>query len=395
MTKVLAINAGSSSVKWKMFNAQNEEVIAEGAAERIGITGSNYQIKYDGKKYEETIEIKDQEQAVSIILKAMIELGIVESYDEIKGIGHRIVAGGEHFAQSTLINEDVLNKIYDLSEFAPLHNPVEARCIEAFEKVLPDIPQVAVFDTSFHKTMPKENYLYSIPMEYYEKFGARKYGAHGTSHRYVSQRAADMLGQDIKDLRLITVHMGNGISLTAVENGQSIDTSMGFSPLAGVTMSTRSGDIDASLMAYLMEKLEIENPQEMISILNGKSGLLGLSGLSSDMRDLEDNIENPQVKLTVDIFVNRIVKYISQYITEMGGVDGIVFTAGIGENNPWLLDRISNKFAYLGAKVDPEKVEITRQETIFSAEDSKIKLMLVPTNEEIMIIRDLVEIANL
>ena len=295
MSKILAINAGSSTLKWKLFVMPEEKVIAKGMVDRLGLSDSVFTVKYgDGQKYEITQDIETQDVAVDLLLKKLIEFKIIAEYSKISGIGHRVVAGGEDFKTSALITEASLKRIEELAEYAPLHNPAEAGVIRAFRNILPNVPQVAVFDTSFHTTMPEENYLYSLPLDYYRKYGARKYGAHGTSHRYVSHRAAEMLGKPLEDLKMITMHLGSGVSMTAIKDGKSLDTSMGFTPLAGVTMSTRSGDIDASLVAFLMKKLDIKDPEEMIDILNKKSGIYGISGLSPDMRDLEKTREERQ-----------------------------------------------------------------------------------------------------
>ncbi|MEG2709298.1 MAG: acetate kinase, partial [Vagococcus sp.] len=320
-------------------------------------------------------------------LEQLIELKIIVSYDEITGAGHRIVAGGEHFKESAIIDAEALKLVDELAEFAPLHNPAEAQVIRVFEKVLPGALNVGVFDTSFHTTMPAVNYLYSINTEYYEKFGARKYGAHGTSHRYVSERAADMLGKPIEETKIITCHLGNGASITAVEGGKSVDTSMGFTPLAGVTMGTRSGDIDPSLLQYLMGKLELTDIKDMINILNKESGLLGLSGVSSDMRDLE-NSEKESAKLALEIFADRVRKYIGSYITVMNGVDAIVFTAGIGENDINMRKEIINGISWFGCEIDEERNNVRGDERVISTDDSKVKVLLIPTDEELMIARD-------
>lgn len=390
MTKTIAINAGSSSLKWKLFEMPEEKVLASGIVERIGLNDSIFTIKYgEGKKYEDVLDINDHELAVEMLLKQLTELNIIESFDEITGVGHRVVAGGEIFDDSALVNDKVIKQIEDLSEFAPLHNPANATGIKAFRKILPDITSVAVFDTSFHQTMPKVNYMYSIPKEYYTKHNARKYGAHGTSHKYVAERAADMLGKPIEDLKIITCHLGNGASVTAVEGGKSIDTSMGFTPLAGVTMGTRSGDIDASLLPFLMEKEGIENINDMVYILNNESGLKGLSGISSDMRDLEDaEATNEDAALALRIFEDRVRKYIGSYAATMNGVDAIVFTAGIGENGIETRGNIINGLTFLGAELDPEKNNVRGKERFISKEDSKVKVLLVPTDEEVMIARD-------
>lgn len=396
MTKTIAINAGSSSLKWKLFTMPQEDVLASGIVERIGLNDSIFTIKYNnGEKYEEIVDINDHEVAVEMLLKQLTELKIIEDFSEITGVGHRVVAGGEIFKDSAMVTDEVIEQIESLSEFAPLHNPANATGIKAFRKILPDITSVAVFDTSFHQTMPKENYLYSIPLEYYEKHNARKYGAHGTSHKYVAQRAAEMLGKPIEELKIITCHLGNGASITAVDGGKSVDTSMGFTPLAGVTMGTRSGDIDASLLPFLMEKEGIESINDMIYILNNESGLKGLSGISSDMRDLEDAEQtNERAALALRIFEDRVKKYIGSYAATMNGVDAIVFTAGIGENGTDTRENIINGVSFLGVEIDSEKNNVRGKERVISTDDSKVKALLIPTDEEVMIARDVLKISK-
>lgn len=388
MSKTIAINAGSSSLKWQLYVMPEEIVIAQGIVERIGLNDSIFTIKHgEGQKFELVQDIDNHEIAINMLLEQLIELNIIGSYDEITGAGHRVVAGGEHFKESIVIDSEVLKTIEDLSDFAPLHNPAEAQVVRVFEKVLPHTLNVAVFDTSFHTTMPAVNYLYSIDTKYYEEFGARKYGAHGTSHRYVSERAIDMLGKPAEETKIITCHLGNGASITAVDGGKSVDTSMGFTPLAGVTMGTRSGDIDPSLLQYLMEKLELTDIKDMINILNKESGLLGLSGVSSDMRDLE-NSDKDSAKLALEIFADRVRKYIGSYISVMNGVDAIVFTAGIGENDINMRKEIINGISWFGCEIDDEKNNVRGEERVISTDDSKVKVLLIPTDEELMIARD-------
>ncbi|MDD6432496.1 MAG: acetate kinase [Lactobacillaceae bacterium] len=391
MSKTIAVNAGSSTLKFKLFDMPSEDVVAEGTIERIGEKMGHAKIKFgDGQKHEEEKPFADHGAAVNYLLDQLIDLGIVKSYDEITAVGHRVVAGGEFFKDSAIINDDVIKKIDELSEYAPLHDPAELIGIKAFRKVLPNAFAVAVFDTSFHVNMPKMNALYSVPYEWYEKYGARKYGAHGTSHRYVAGRAAEMLGKPLKDLKLITMHIGAGASITAIKDGKSFDTSMGFSPLAGITMATRSGDVDPSLVAFVQEKLGVSS-QEMISILNHKSGLLGISQLSPDMRDILAAADkgNDQAQLALDMYVNRIVRYVGAYIAEMGGADAIVFTAGVGENSIPVRKLVTDKLAYFGIKIDQEKNKCHGVERDLSADDAKIKTLLIPTNEELMIVRDI------
>ena len=388
MSKTIAINAGSSSLKWQLYGMPEETVIAKGIVERIGLNDSIFTIKYgEGQKFEQIIDIPDHDVAVKMLLDQLIDLGILATYDEITGVGHRVVHGGEFYDRSVVIDDEVLKNIEALADFAPLHNPANAMGIRAFKHLLPNIISVAVFDTAFHATMPEVNYLYSLPREYYETLRVRKYGAHGTSHRYVSERAAEMLGKPLAETKIITCHLGNGASITAVEGGKSVDTSMGFTPLAGVTMGTRSGDIDPSVLPYLMEKLDIDI-NEMINILNKKSGLLGLSGISSDMRDLENNMDKEEVRVALDIFADRIRKYIGSYVTVMNGVDAIVFTAGIGENDSATRANIISKLTWFGCELDAEKNKARGEELEISTPESTVKVFLIPTDEELMIARD-------
>ncbi|WP_297076950.1 acetate/propionate family kinase [uncultured Enterococcus sp.] len=388
MSKTIAINAGSSSLKWQLYTMPEETVVAKGIVERIGMNDSIFTIKYgEGEKYEVVIDIPDHEVAVKMLLDQLIDLKILASYDEITGVGHRVVHGGEYFDRSVVVTDDVMAKIEELFDFAPLHNPANLMGIKAFKHLLPDIISVAVFDTAFHATMPKPAYLYSLPIEYYNDYKVRKYGAHGTSHRYVSERAAEMLEKPIEELKIITCHLGNGGSITAVNGGHSVDTSMGFTPLAGITMGTRSGDLDAAILPYLMGKLDIDI-DEMVSILNKKSGLLGLTGgLSSDMRDLQDNKDKEDVRVALEVFYDRVRKYIGSYVAAMNGVDAIVFTAGIGENSAIVRSEIMNGLTWFGAELDPEQ-NAKFGDHIISTEDSKVKVLLIPTDEELMIARD-------
>lgn len=391
MSKSIAVNAGSSTVKFKLFDMPSEEVVAEGLIERIGLEMGHAKIKYgDGQVHDEETPFKDHGVAVEYLLKQLTNLGIVKEYSEITAVGHRVVAGGEFFKDSAVIDDDVMAKIDELSEYAPLHNPAELMGIKAFKEVLPDAFAIAVFDTSFHTTMPKMNALYSLPYDWYEKYGARKYGAHGTSHRYVAMRAADMLGKPLDELNLITCHIGAGASITAIKNGKSYDTSMGFTPLAGITMATRSGDVDPSLVNFLEHKLNISS-DEMVEMLNHKSGLLGLSGVSSDMRDVQAAAEkgNDQAQLALDIFENRIVRYIGSYMAELGHTDAIIFTAGVGENDVEFRQAVTDHLKGFGLGVDPEKNNVRGVERDISTADATVKTLLIPTDEELMIIRDI------
>ncbi len=393
MKKVLAINSGSSSFKYKLFSLPDEEVLAEGLADRVGLDDSTFSIELaNGDKHVEEVEIPDQETAVKLLLKALKKYNVIEDLNEIAGVGHRIVAGGEYFKDSAIITEDNLQKIFDLKEYAPLHNPAEGEGIKAFMKVLPNVPEVGVFDTAFHESLDPVHYLYSVPYDWYEKYHARKYGAHGTSVRYVANRTAKLLNKDLKDLKLVVCHLGSGASITAVKDGKSYDTSMGFTPLAGITMGTRSGDVDPSLLQFVMHKKDI-SIDEMIDILNHDSGLLGISGVSPDMRDLKHNPDK-RAQLAREIFINRIIRYVGAYITEMGGADAIVFTAGIGEHDARVRAAVMKAFEFMGLVPDLEANKVNGEKTITKPE-SKIRAMIVPTNEELMIERDVVRLAHL
>ncbi|MEJ6400439.1 acetate/propionate family kinase [Nicoliella lavandulae] len=396
MGKSIAINAGSSTLKYKLFEMPSENLISSGAIDRIGMPSSTVTIKYDdGKKYKDTLDVKNHEEAIKLVLDKLLSLDIIKDYNEITGVGHRVVAGGEEFSDSVVIDDDVLQKLENLSELAPLHEPANILGIKAFKKILPDVISVAVFDTSFHTSIPEKNYVYGIPYEYYEKYGARKYGAHGTSYRYVTQRAADMLGKPAKDLKLIIMHIGAGASICAVKGGKSFDTSMGFTPLTGVMMATRSGDVDPSVLSYVMEKEGIDKLSDMITILNNKSGLLGVSGVSADMREIEGvQDKNHRAYLSREMYKNRIIRYIGQYIAEMNGVDAIVFTAGVGENDIMIRQEVTDELGYFGIGVDSKKNDIRGEERDISTDDAKVKTLLIPTNEELMIVRDVERLKN-
>lgn len=392
MGKSIAINAGSSTLKFKLFEMPSEKVITSGAIDRIGIGNSDVTIKYaDGEKYSETMDVQSHEEAIQLLLDKLLSLDIIKDYSEITGVGHRVVAGGEYFTDSVIIDDDVLAKIEDLVEFAPLHQPANIMGIKAFKKILPDVISVAVFDTSFHTTLSETNYMYSLPYEYYDQYKARKYGAHGTSYRYVSARAAAMLNKPIEDLSMIVMHLGAGASLDAIKGGKSFDTSMGFTPVTGITMATRSGDVDPSVLQYVMQKEGITNFDDMIDILNQKSGLLGISGVSSDMRDIEKKAQtgDHRSQLAHNIFINRVVRYVGSYVAEMGGVDAVVFTAGIGENDSGIRAELAEKLACFGIKIDAEKNDVRGVERDLSADDATVKTLLIPTDEELMIVRDI------
>ena len=396
MSKIMAVNAGSSSLKFQLLQMPEEEVLVDGIIERIKVEEQgdkpNVTIKYNGEKFKESVKFENHETAINYMLDKIIELGIIDNFDEIDGVGHRVVAGGEWFNKSTQINEDVLDKIEKLKRYAPLHNPANAEGIRAFQKATPKATQVAVFDTAFHQTMPEDNYLYPLPYEYYTRYGARKYGAHGTSHQYVSQRAADMLGKPLDQLNAITLHLGAGASATAIKNGKSYDTSMGFTPVAGLIMATRVGDVDPSLVNYLREETGLSN-DEMLDILNNKSGLLGISSISADMRDLEEVMDtNHHAALAIKMMEGRIIRYIGQYLAELQGADAIVFTAGVGENSPETRSHVLNAFNWMGIEVDEEANNIRGEERVITTPNSKIAGLLIPTNEELMIARDVTEI---
>ncbi|WP_077214243.1 acetate kinase [Bacillus dakarensis] len=395
MSKVIAINAGSSSLKFQLFEMPSEEVITKGLIERIGLNDSIFTISVNDEKVKEVSDIPNHEVAVKMLLDKLTTLGIIKSLDEINGIGHRVVHGGEDFNDSVLISDEVLNKIEALSELAPLHNPANVTGIRAFQQVLPNVPAVAVFDTAFHQTMPENSFLYSLPYEYYEKYGIRKYGFHGTSHKYVSERAAEMLGRPLEQLRLLSCHLGNGASIAAIEGGKSIDTSMGFTPLAGVTMGTRSGNIDPALIPYIMEKTN-KTAEEVLDVLNKKSGMLAISGFSSDLRDIEDEAENgnERAELALQVFANRIHKYIGSYAARMYGVDAIIFTAGIGENSTAIRERVLKGLEFMGVYFDPALNKVRGEEAFISYPHSPVKVMVIPTNEEVMIARDVVRLSK-
>lgn len=387
MAKTLAINAGSSSLKFQLLEMPAETVIAKGQIERIGLPESVFTMKFNGEKTEIVRDIADHKEAIEEMLEQFRAQNVADK-SEITGVGHRVVAGGEWFNKSVIVDEEVLHKIHRLADYAPLHNPANATGIEVFQELLPNAISVAVFDTAFHQTLPRENYLYPLPYEYYTKYGARKYGAHGTSHRYVAERTADILGKPLEELKIITLHLGAGASITAIKDGKSFDTSMGFTPLAGLMMATRAGDVDPSLIYYIQEREGLSNG-EMLKILNNKSGLLGVSTLSSDMRDLEEVADtNEHAKLALDMFLNRVIRYLGQYTFEMGGVDAIVFTAGIGENAANVREDIIDRLDFLGIKLDKEANNVRGVERVISTDDSTAKVLLVPTNEELEIARD-------
>ena len=396
MTKIIAINAGSSSLKFQLFEMPEEKVITKGLIERIGLKNSVFSIVVNGEKITETLDIENHDIAVNIMLDALKNHNIINDINDIQGTGHRVVHGGELFPESALVTDDVLEKIESLTELAPLHNPANIMGIKAFRKLLPNIPHVAVFDTSFHQTMPEESYLYSLPYNFYKDFGIRKYGFHGTSHKYVSERAAELLDRPIDQLRIISCHIGNGASIAAIDGGKSVDTSMGFTPLAGVTMGTRSGNLDPALIPFIMEKTG-KNAEEVLNILNKESGLLGISGSSSDLRDIQQdaNEGNERAKFALDVFASRIHKYMGSYATRMHGLDAIVFTAGVGENSDTVRAKVLEGLEFMGVYLDPRlNTGLHGEEAFINYPHSPVKVIVIPTNEEVMIARDVIEFGN-
>ena len=390
MSKTIAINAGSSSLKWQLYLMPEEKVLAKGLIERIGLKDSISTVKFDGREEKQVLDITDHTQAVKILLDDLMRFDIIASYDEITGVGHRVVAGGEYFKDSALVDEEVIQKVEELSLLAPLHNPANAAGIRAFKELLPDITSVVVFDTSFHTTMPEKAYRYPLPTKYYTENKVRKYGAHGTSHEYVAHEAAKLLGKPLEELKLITCHIGNGASITAVDKGLSVDTSMGFTPLGGVMMGTRTGDIDPAIIPYLMQYTDDFNtPEDISRILNRESGLLGISEKSSDMRDIHAAMRmgDEKAQLANDIFVDRIQKYIGQYLAVLNGADAIIFTAGIGENSVTIRDLVINGISWFGCDIDPEK-NVFGQYGDISTPDAKVRVLVIPTDEELVIARD-------
>lgn len=390
--KILVINCGSSSLKYQLIDMETEELMAKGLVERIGIEGSRIKHETIGKE-KKTIEtpMQDHKRALELVMESLTneEYGAIKSLDEIDAVGHRVVHGGEDFAQSVIIDEKVLKGIEDNVEIAPLHNPPNIMGIKACQRLLPNVKQVAVFDTAFHQTMPAESYIYALPYEYYEKYKIRRFGFHGTSHKYITNRAAEMLGKNVNEVNLITCHLGNGSSICAVKNGKSIDTSMGFTPLEGLAMGTRCGDLDPAILPFLMEKENLST-DEINTLINKKSGVLGISGVSSDFRDIEAARDegNKRAKLALDIFEKRVRGYIGSYMTELDHVDAIVFTAGVGENSIEMRESIVSGLKSLGIKIDTERNNVRGEDKLISADDSSIKIFVIPTNEELMIARD-------
>ncbi len=390
--KVLVINCGSSSLKYQLIDMTNEELICKGLVERIGIEGSVIEHKRpNAEKFVLEVPMKDHKEAIGHVIDALVDKdhGVISDMSEIGAVGHRVAHGGEYFSKSEIITPEAKEEIKKLFTLAPLHNPANMLGIEACMEAMPGTPMVAAFDTSFHQTMPKESYMYALPYEYYEKYGVRRYGFHGTSHRFVSEKAAKMLGRDIEDTKIITCHLGNGSSITAVKGGKCFDTSMGLTPLEGMVMGTRCGDVDPAAITFIQEKEGLD-PKATDAMMNKKSGLLGLSGVSSDMRDVQKAAAegNERAQMTLDVFVHRVKHYIGAYAAEMDGVDAIVFTAGIGENDTLSRKLIMDGLDYLGIEMDPAKENVRGEDALLSTEDSKVKVFLIPTNEELVIARD-------
>ena len=398
MSKVIAVNSGSSSLKFQLFDMPSEEVLTSGQAERIGQEMGAFTIKYNGEKHVTNLPLPDHKAAVRLLLKSLTDLGIVEDLNEIKGAGHRIVQGGAYFSESVVVDEDVVNKVDELCELAPLHNPAHLVCYRAFKEALPQIGHVFVFDTAFHQTMGPESYLFPVPYDWYTQYKIRRYGAHGTSHWYVNRRTAEIMGRPVEDMNMITCHLGNGASITAIKGGKCINTSMGLTPLGGIMMGTRSGDIDPTVVFYMMKKLEC-TPDEMDTFLNKRSGMLGVSGISSDARDIQAACDegNERAILTVDLYTNRVINVIGGYYMQLGHVDAIVFTAGLGENDAHMRERVLKKLEEgMGVSIDYElNKKIHGKECLISKPDSKIAVYVIPTNEELVIARDTVRLLGL
>lgn len=398
--KILVINAGSSSLKYQLIDMETEEVMAKGLCERIGIDGhlKHTPLVGDKKVFNEDVAMPTHSEAIAAVIDKLTceEYGVVSSMKEIDAVGHRVVHGGEKFASSVLINDEVMKAIEECIPFAPLHNPANITGINACKEVMGnDVPMVAVFDTAFHQTMPGKAFMYALPYDYYKNDGIRRYGFHGTSHRYVSKRCAELMGKDIEDLKIVSCHMGNGSSICAIDSGKSVDTSMGFTPLVGLPMGTRCGDLDPGAMQFIMNKNNL-GIDDMLSVLNKKSGVLGVSGVSSDFRDLDEAASqgNEQAKLALDMFAYWVAKVAGSYVAAMNGVDAIIFTAGVGENSASTRKAISDYFGYLGVTIDAEANAKRGEDIMISTPDSKVKVFVIPTNEELVIARDTKEIVN-
>jgi acetate kinase len=393
--KIIAVNAGSSSLKFQLLKMPEETVLASGIVERIGIENSRIKIKYNGDTDLDHQDVPNHAVAVQLLLQKLINLQIVDSIDDIDGVGHRVVHGGEKFADSVVITDEVIDAIEEVSDLAPLHNPANLTGIRAFQKALPHVRGVAVFDTAFHQTMEPEAFLYAVPYEWYTKYGVRKYGFHGTSHRFVAERAAELMGKPLQDSKIIVLHLGNGASICAVDGGRSVDTSMGFTPLAGIPMGTRSGDIDPAIVEFIADK-EKKSVNDVIADLNKRSGYVGLSGHSSDSRDLWTAAHkgDKQSLLAVKKQVKMICDYIAAYYVTMGGCDAICFTAGVGENAIFTRQLIAHRLHALGVEIDEERNFVRSKERLISTDASKVKLYLIPTNEEVVIARDTLRLSH-
>ncbi len=390
--KILVLNAGSSSLKYQLFDMTNESVLAKGLVERIGLEGSLLTHRpADKDKKVINADIPDHTTAIKLMLDALTDTGhgVISSMDEIDAIGHRAVHGGSVFTESTIIDDEVVAKMEELIPLAPLHNPPGIAGIKACREILPGLPQVAVFDTAFHQSMPEASYIYGLPYEYFEKYGIRRYGFHGTSHRYVSQRAAELMGEPLEDLKMVTCHLGNGASLAAIDKGKVLDTTMGFTPLEGLMMGTRSGNVDPAIIRFIMEKENL-TIKEVDELLNKKSGFLGVSGISSDLRNVEEAASegNYRAQLAIDMFYQKIVRFIGAFVAEINGIDVLIFTAGIGENSPEMREAVCSKLEFLCLFIDKEKNKFRGEEREISTPGSKVKVFVIPTNEELMIARD-------
>ena len=397
MSKIMAVNSGSSSLKFQLFDMPSEKVLTSGNVERIGLEMGIFGINVNGEKISKEVPVPNHEVAVKLLLDALIEYGIVKDLSEIEGAGHRIVQGGPYFSESVKVNDDVVAKVRELIDIAPLHNAAHLVCYEAFKKALPNIEHVFVFDTAFHQTMEPNSYLFPVPYEWYTDYKVRKYGAHGTSHKFVAERTAKLMGKDIKDVNIITCHIGSGASITAIKGGKCINTSMGLSPLGGIMMGTRCGDIDPTVV-YFMEKKLGCTPDEMETYLNKKSGMVGISGVSSDARDVEAAIKegNKRAELTFDLYANRVINVVGGYVMQLGHVDAITFTAGLGEHCVIVREMICKRLEEaLGVKIDYELNSKTHSEKELSTPESKVKVYVVPTNEELAIVKDTVRILGL
>ena len=396
MSIYMAVNSGSSSLKFQVYNMPSEEVVASGIAERIGLNDGIFNLKYKGKNNKELVKIENHEVAVRLMVNSLLNAGVIKSLEEIKGIGHRVVQGGDYFNQSVIVDNDVVAKVDELKEIAPLHNPVHLACYYAMKKYLPSVKHVFVFDTAFHQTMKPSTYLFPVPYEWYTNYKVRKYGAHGTSHKYIAKKTAELMGKDLKDLNIITLHLGSGASITAIKNGISINNSMGFSPLGGIMMGTRCGDIDPTVIYYMQEKLNCTS-KDMENYLNRKSGLLGVSGISSDSRDIEQAIEQGDERAIAayNLYIQRIVNFVGGYYMQLGHVDALTFTAGVGEHSVMVRARVLKKLEEgLGLNIDYLQNMHVEGETKLSLDDSKVDVFVIQTNEELEIIRDTYGLLN-